>query len=103
MLCGQGGLYGPYRGGRKFDGLGLQGQTDISSVRNIFEGSFTEERIGQVNYIFEGGFKFEASETRKRFNNTTSAYRVVIGEILGIDQGVIGEQAIKKLMAIYEK
>ena len=62
---------------------------------NIFEGSFTEEGTRAVKDIFEGGFKFEASETRKKFNNITSADRGVIGEILGRDQGVIGERAIK--------
>ena len=43
-----------------FGGLGLKCQLDRFSVRNIFEGSFTEEGTGEVKYIFEGGFKFSA-------------------------------------------
>ena len=66
MVCGQGGgLSRLHRGGRTFGELGLQGQPDGSSVRNIFEGSFTEEGAGSGNAIFEGGFKFAASEARK--------------------------------------
>ena len=36
-----------------FGGLGLQGQPDGFSVRNIFEGSFTEEVTRAGNAIFE--------------------------------------------------
>ena len=50
----------------------MQGQPDESSVRNIFEGSFTEEVTGGENDIFEGGFKFVASEASKKFDRTAS-------------------------------
>ena len=33
--------------------------------------------------IFEGGFQFVASEARKKFNSTDSAYQGAIGERLG--------------------
>ena len=48
----------------------MKGHTGGSSVRNIFEGSFNE--VGKVagNDIFEGVFKFEASDSRKKFNST---------------------------------
>ena len=49
-------------------------------MRNIFEGSFTEEGTGAGTDIFEGGFKSSASEERKKFDITDSS-----------DQGVIGE------------
>ena len=39
-------------GGFKFSGLGLQGQSDGYSDRNIFEGSCTEEGKGAGNAIF---------------------------------------------------
>ena len=68
MVFGQGGLSGIRRGGIAFDGLRLQGQSDGSSVRNIFEGLFTEEGTGLGKAIFDGGFKFSASEARKKFN-----------------------------------
>ena len=55
-----------------FGGLGLQGQPDGSSVRNIFEDSFNEEGMEAGKAIFEGGFKFAASEARKRFDSTAS-------------------------------
>ena len=38
----------------------------------MFEGSFTEEETGAVNAIFEEGFKFVASESRKKFDSTAS-------------------------------
>ena len=79
MVCGRGGLSGIYRGGRKFGGLGLQGHPDGSLVSNIFEGSFTEEGKGPGKAIFEGGFKFSASEERKEFYRKAS-----------VDQGEIG-------------
>ena len=81
MVCGQGVLSGLRRGGRKFDGLRLQGHPDESSVRNIFEGSFTEEGTGAGKAIFEGGLKFADSEARKNFNSTDSE-----------DQGATGER-----------
>ena len=65
MVCGRGGLSGLRRGGRTFCALGLQGQSGGSSVSNIFEGSFIEEVTGAGKAIFDGGFKFEASEARK--------------------------------------
>ena len=58
MVCGRGSLSGIYRGGITFGGLGLKGQPDVSSVRNIFENSFTEEGTGAEKETFEGGFKF---------------------------------------------
>ena len=41
-------------------------------MRNILEGSFTEEGTGAGKAIFEGGFKFSASGERKKFDSTTS-------------------------------
>ena len=75
MVCGRGGLSGLRRGGITVGGLGMQGQPDGSSVRNNCEGLFTEEvtRVGKA--VFEGGFKFAASEARKKFDITDSAYR----------------------------
>ena len=73
MLCGRGGLSGICRGGIPFGGLGLQGQPNVSSVRNIFEVSSTEEVTGAGNAIFEGGFKFSASATRENFHSTASS------------------------------
>ena len=52
MVCGVKGLSGLRRGGRTFGGLGLKGHPDVSSVRNIFEGSFTEEGTGSGKAIF---------------------------------------------------
>ena len=75
MVCGQGGLSGLRRGGRTFGELGIQGPPEISSVRNILEGSFTEEVTVLGNGIFEGRLKFEASEARNNFNTTASADR----------------------------
>ena len=56
-----------------FGGLALQGQTDVSSVRNILEDSCTEEGTGSGKDIFEGGPKFTASEARKKFKIKASA------------------------------
>ena len=56
----------------KICGLGLQGQPDGSSVRNIFEGSFTEEVEGSGKDFLEGGSNFSASEARKNFDSTAS-------------------------------
>ena len=50
-----------HRGGRSFGKLGLQYHPDGYSVRNIFEGSFTEEVTVSVKAIFEGEFKLSAS------------------------------------------
>ena len=58
--CRRGGVSGLHKGGRNFGGLGLQGQPDVSSVRNNFEGSFTEEVMGLGKAINECGFKFAA-------------------------------------------
>ena len=65
MVCVGGGLSGLRRGGRTFDRMGLQGQPDGYSVRNMFEGSFTEEGTGAAKYIFDRGFNFAASEERE--------------------------------------
>ena len=91
MVCGQGGLFGIRRGGKTFGGLGLQGRLDGSSVRNIFEDSFTEELTVSRNYIFEGVFKFVSSVSRNNFDNTASENRGVIEEKSGRNPGVIGE------------
>ena len=53
VVCGQGYLYGIHMGRKMFCGLGLQVQPDGSSVRNIFEGSLTEEVTGEGKDIFE--------------------------------------------------
>ena len=87
-----------------FGGLGLQGQIDGSSVSNIFEGLSNEEGKGAGKLaIFEGGLKFAASEARKNFDSTSSADRGLIGERLGSTFLVIGELAIERSLAIYEK
>ena len=96
MICGQGGLYRLRRGGIKFGGLGLQYQTNGYSVKNILEGSFTEEVTGTGNAIFEGGLKFEASEARKKLDITDSADQVAIGEVLGRDRGVSDQKSTVK-------
>ena len=56
-------------------------------MRNIVEGSFTEEITGVGKDIFEGGFKFAASEARKKFDRTASAGRGAIGERFLSDWG----------------
>ena len=53
----------------------LQGNPDGSSVRNIFEGSFTEDRKEKGKDIIEVGFKFAVSEVLKKFDTTASAYQ----------------------------
>ena len=73
MDCGHGGISGIHRGGKTFGELCLQGQNDGYSVRNIVEGSFSEEVVVSGTGIFEVGFKFAASETRKNFYSTYSA------------------------------
>ena len=72
MRSGQGGISGLHRGGRMFGGLWLQGYTDGSSVRNIFEGSCTEEVTVAIKDIFEGGFTFVPSEVRNNLYSTAS-------------------------------
>ena len=76
MVCGRGGLSGLHRGGRKFGGLGMQGQPDESSVRNIFEGSFTEDGTGSGKDIFEVGLMFAYSDARKKFDGTDSSVQI---------------------------
>ena len=88
MVFGQGSLSGICIGGRTFGGLGLKGRSYESSLRNMFQGSLTEEGKVSGKSIFEGGFKFTASESRNQFNRTAST-----------DLGDIGEQ----LLVIYEK
>ena len=73
MVCGRGGISGLRRGGITFGELGMQGQIDGSSVRNIFEDSCTAEGMGSGKAIFNGGFKFAASEARNKFDSTASA------------------------------
>ena len=64
MICGKGGISELLIGGITFGGLGLQGEPDGFSVRNILEGLFTEEVTVAGNNIFELGFKFAASDHR---------------------------------------
>ena len=97
MVFLRGSIYGLRIGGRTFGGFGVKDQSDVSSVSNISEGSFTEEGTGAGKAIFEGGFKFAASEARKNFNITDSVYR---GEIGG-NWVVIGDQAIERSLEIY--
>ena len=59
-------------GGRVFAGLGLQGHPDGSSVSNIFEDLCTEEGTEAVKNIFEGWFKFSASNKRRKLGSTYS-------------------------------
>ena len=47
MVCGQGDLYGFCRGGRTFGGLGIRGQSDGSSVRNILKVNSLEREQDQ--------------------------------------------------------
>ena len=63
-------------GGLKFGGLWIEGKPDVSSVRNIFEGSCTEEGKGSGKDIFEVGFNFSASEERDNFDRTDSAAQI---------------------------
>ena len=51
----------------------MQGKPDEYSVINIIEDSFTKEGKVAGKDIFEGGFKFEASESRKKFDRMYSA------------------------------
>ena len=51
----------------------MKDQPDGYSVRNIFEDSCTEEGTGSGKAIFEGGFKVEYYEERKKFDSTASA------------------------------
>ena len=48
----------------------MKGKPDGYSVINILEVSFTGEGKVAGKDIFEGGFKFEASESRKKFDST---------------------------------
>ena len=75
-MCGQGSLSGIFIGGITFGRLGMQGQPDGSSVRNIFEGSFTEEVTVSGKAIFGVGLKFSASEARKKSDSTYSALQI---------------------------
>ena len=56
-----------------FGGLGIQGQPGVSSLRNIYEGSFTEYGTLSGKAIFEEGFKFASSEASKKFDIIASA------------------------------
>ena len=73
MVCGAGSISGLRGGSRTFGGLVIQDQTDGYSVKNMFEGSFTEEGTEAVKAIFEVGFKFVAYEERKKLNSTASS------------------------------
>ena len=61
----------------------LQGHPDGSSMRNIFEGSLTEEVTGVGKYVSDWWFKFAASEERDKLNSVDSEEQVEIGERLG--------------------
>ena len=123
MVYRQGSLSGLRRGGRTFGELGLQGQPDGFSVRNIFEGSFTYEGTGSGKAIFEGMFKFAASEAKKKFDRKDSAvqreedwsaspsteeYQKLEGKLKhnstrersGVDWGAIGGQEYQKREAL---
>ena len=76
VVYGVGGLSGICRRGRKFCGLGIQGQPGGYSVRNMFEVPFTEEGKGAGQAIFDEGFKFSASDSRKKFDSTASAVHI---------------------------
>ena len=73
MVCVGGYLSVFRRGVETFGGLGLQGMPDGYSMKNMFEGSFTEEVTGAGKDIFEVGLKFAASEARNNFYSTASA------------------------------
>ena len=53
-----------------------QRRQDGSSVRNVFEGSFTEGVTVSGKNIFEGGFKFASSDARDIFDSTDSAVQI---------------------------
>ena len=82
VVFGRGGISVLRRGGRTFGGLWMQGKPDRYSVKNIFEGLFTEEIKLAEKDIFEIFFKSADSEARKKFDSTDS-----------VDQGAIGEQS----------
>ena len=60
--------------------VGTQGNSDGSSVRNIFECSVTEEVTGAGKSIFGRGFNFSSSEAKKKFDRTASEDRGEIGK-----------------------
>ena len=72
MVCVRRGISGLRRGGRTFGELGLQGQPDGSSVRNILEDSCTEEETVVGKAVFNRGYKFAAPEARNNFYSTSS-------------------------------
>ena len=51
----------------------MKGKPDGYSVINILEVSFNGQGKVAGKDIFEGGFKFEASESRKKFDRMYSA------------------------------
>ena len=83
MVCGWGDLSGIHIGVRAFGGLGMQSHPDGSSVISIFEGTFTVEGTGSGRAIFEGRFKFSASEERKKFYSTASSDQVIREQCFG--------------------
>ena len=85
MVCEQVGISGIHIGGRTFSRLGIQGQLNGYSVRNMFEISFTEEVMGAGKDVLEGVFKFAASESRNKFDRKSSAARGENGEKSGSD------------------
>ena len=57
-------------------------------MNNIFEVSFNEEGALPGKDIFEEGFKFAASEAKKKFDSTYLSDQGAIGERSGSDRGV---------------
>ena len=94
VVCGRGVLSELCRVGRIFGGLGMQGQPNRSSVRNIIAVSFTVKVTGQRKDVFEGGFNFSGSKARKKFDSTASVRRDVRSTQLGSNWGVISEREI---------
>ena len=75
MVCGQGGLSGLHIGGRTLGRLGMQVHPEGYSVINNFEDLLTQEGTVLVKAVFEGGFNFSASESRKQSSSTALEYR----------------------------
>ena len=69
-----------------FGGLGMQGRPNLYSVSHFFEGSFNEDGTGSVKAVFKVGFKFSASEERKKFDITASADWGLIRDRSGSDR-----------------
>ena len=75
MVCGRGGLSGIHRGGIIFGGLGLQSQTDGSSVSNVLKVNFTEWVTGAGKAIFEGLSSLQPLRQGRLLNAYIKHYR----------------------------